>query len=107
MVKVKYNTVNRAPDISFQEFCDRHGLTVTVNERIPDVIKTFGASRWYATFNLMVEIAAEGMLTSTCGNGDTPDDAVSNLARQLNGNMLRIGGREVKRVLAPNRWREI
>lgn len=107
MVKVKYNIEKRAVEESFQEFCDLYGLTVNVHERSASVIKSMGCERWYADFNKLVEIVTDGILISAYGNGNTPEQAVVNLAWQLNGNMLRIGGPDPKRVLAPNEWREI
>lgn len=107
MVKVKYNIEKRAVEQSFQEFCDLYGLTVNVHERSASVIEVVGCERWYANFNKLVEIVTGGILISVSGNGNTPEQAVVNLAWQLSGKVLRIGGPDPKRVLAPNKWREI
>lgn len=89
--------------VSFKDFCERHGITITVRERSLQMIKD-GYPRWYVSVQPMVEIRKGGFLTTVGGNGETPDAAVREYARRLLGHRLLIGGYDGNEAIAPNEW---
>jgi hypothetical protein len=76
------------------EFAKRHGLTLDVRERGRDRGRM---PRYYASFP-NVEVMRTGMLSSSAGDGDTPDEAANDYARQLAGRRIVIGAYTLERV---------
>lgn len=74
------------------EFGDRHGLSLDVRERGHS-----SSPRYYVSFP-NVEIMERGMLASYHGDGDTPDAAAADYARQLAGRRIAIDAYTDERV---------
>lgn len=74
------------------EFAEKHGLTISINERNPRVLGSRFAenSRYYAFFK-GVEIKDGPILQKAHGNGSTPDDAMSDYAKQISNHRLVFG----------------
>lgn len=72
------------PRVDIVEWSSANGMDVTINERPHVAEGTHG--RLYAT--IPVEIKGDGVLTSTFGNGRTPDEAIENLAVELSNKTL-------------------
>lgn len=90
---------------SFEAFCERHNIQMVVKERSIEGRRTTG-SRWYATPQRLVEVMADGFLTSVHGNGDTPGEAVLDYARRIRGCKLvrNAGSDERYEFQAPSDW---
>ncbi len=86
---------------SFDDFVDKHQLELLIGERS----LVYGLSRYFARFD-HIEIKDGSMLMSASGNGDTPQDAIDALAKEIAGRRLVFdaygsGRREFE---APNEW---
>lgn len=68
---------------SLEAFAEQHGLVMEVRERP----KSFGLARYLAHFK-DVEVMRDGVLVGKFGNGDTPDEAIADYARQIEGHRL-------------------
>jgi len=84
-----------------QDFAEEHDLTMVINERPPDL--GVGA-RYYAEFDA-TEVSYGHFLTSTYGNGNTPEQAVTNYCHKLSqaadkghALVIRNKGKNTKRV---------
>lgn len=87
------------------EFAQRHGLEVEVKERS----RASGLDRYYVSLlhpDKCVETVSSGGFSSTHGNGNTPDEAAADYARQLAGQCLVIGARrpDERRIDVPNEF---
>lgn len=102
-------TITRVGEqLTFAEFADKHGLEMQVAERtIDDYIKRHKIARWCAHFK-HAEVKGPGILSSVSGNGDTPEQAIADYARQLPGQLLVIDAfRPTRReIQCPNEWIE-
>lgn len=89
-----------APSQTFDDFCETHGIELVARQRSkrsqPDE-----SMRWYVSGERL-EIMGNGILTSTHGNGATPEEAVSDYAERLAGQRLVLSGR--REFNAPNEW---
>jgi hypothetical protein len=96
----------------FEEWCNDRGIELVAKERPRDgYFARNSLKRWYITTErgTLVEIVDEGMLTSTHGNGDSPEEALVDYARQLRGQRVRISlrastVREYSEETAPSEW---
>lgn len=71
-------TLIEIPEMTLEEFADRHGLEMVVKERP----KTTGDSRYYACFK-DCEISAGGFLKGEFGNGSNPGRAIRAYAKEI------------------------
>jgi hypothetical protein len=89
----------------FDDFCDRHGIELVVKERARDRGKL---KRWYASTppGLSLETQNGGILTGTYGDGDTPEEAVDDFARNIRGKRLVKNAYKDDRreFCAPSEW---
>lgn len=88
------------PAGNFEKFCEANGIKLVARERS----KRDNLPRWYVSGEPMVEIREGGILTATFGDGNTPEEAKEDYARQLAGHRLLIGGYRGYEVVAPNEW---
>lgn len=88
---------------TLEEFADKHGLEMVVRERPA----TMNLPRFYASFE-DVEISRGVTLTSTFGDGASPEEAVRNYARRIAGGRLVVGAGTPQREEfdAPNEFTE-
>jgi hypothetical protein len=89
-MEIKYNKIET---ITIDEFADRHGLVLEVNEREPLYIKMphIGENgRFYAYFG-NIEISDGRFLTSAFGNGSTIREAIEDYAYQLSHTTVKNG----------------
>ena len=71
---------------NLRDFADKHNLSVTVKERS----HIDSPTRFYASFD-NVEVKDGGMLRGTYGNGATPDESISNYAKEISSKTLVFG----------------
>lgn len=76
------------------EFAKKNGLTLTVRERGGDR----GRLLQYFAYFSNVEVMRRGMLASLSGDGNTPDEAAADYARQLAGKRIAVDAYTPKRV---------
>ena len=90
-----------APRMTFDEFCETHGLDLVAHERP----LRHNLPRWHVS-SPGLEIMGNGILTSTFGDGDTPEEAKLAYAERLRGERLVVNAyREERREFnAPNEW---
>lgn len=99
--------ITAAPEESFEVFCDRHGLEITVHERAASARKNRSISRWWATFQPHVEIKDGGVLISVAGNGETVDAAIADLSKSILSRTLVTSawrGRDRREFETPEVW---
>jgi hypothetical protein len=77
---------------SLQQLADLYALDLHVYERSGEG----NLPRFYASFE-SVETKEPGVLVSTYGNGDTPEQAVADYAHQLSGRVLVIRSHQPSR----------
>jgi len=71
---------NFIPESTIEKFAEKNSLTMEVHERR----KAIGdADRFYAHFK-GVEVKGDGVLIGSFGNGRTPEEAISDYAREIN-----------------------
>lgn len=105
-MEVKINRVGDGP-IRFEDFADKHGLVLEINERGGGFVRT--DAHWYAKFT-GVEVVDGCILISLYGDGRSPEDATEDYKRKLVGKRIRIGfphvpaGGEGIRVDCPTEW---
>ena len=83
-MKIKQNFISRMP---VEDFADTHGLVMEINER-RNAAET-GLPRYYAHFE-HVNVKEGCCLSSTFGNGNTPDEAIANYAKELSEKRLVV-----------------
>ena len=71
--------------LSIEEFAELHDLTMVVNER--EWVSPIDSRRFYAHFE-GIEIKDGSVLISEFGNGVTPELAIQNYAKEINGKLL-------------------
>ena len=71
---------------TLEDFAEEHGLAMEVHERGHGFEGTAG--QWYAKFGHDACTADGGILTSEHGNGRTPEVAITNYARRIQGKLL-------------------
>lgn len=105
---MKYE-LEEIPTYSFDEWCEMHGLTMVVKERSKKFREMLRISRYYASPKEHVEIMDDGILRSTFGSGDTPEQAVEDYAREILGERLvkNAYGEDRYEFDAPDEWTEI
>jgi hypothetical protein len=84
-MKVTINRFGDGPD-SLQEFADKHGLELVVDERS---MPCSPASRYHASF-AGTEIKEGPFLSGAYGDGHTPNEAIQNYAMKLRGKTLVV-----------------
>ena len=77
--------VNTDPK-TIEEFADHYRLTMEVRERS---LSLHYLGRYMASFE-DAEVKDGSVLISTFGNGDTPEEAISDYARQIEGKLMVI-----------------
>jgi hypothetical protein len=70
--------------MTIEEFAEREGLIMEVVERPRNIPYNFP---FYANFD-HAEIQQGGFLIGAYGNGNTPEEAIENYARQISGLIL-------------------
>ena len=80
--------LNKAPRMTIEEFADKHDLIMEVNERSPVLWKD-ESSRYYAHFR-NAEISRDIFLAGSFGDGSTPEEAISNYAKEISGRTLVV-----------------
>jgi len=92
------------PDVTFDDFCEKHGIEVVVRERAG----MLGNPRYYATCDDLDTMESDGMLCGELGNGSAKEEAVLNYSRRLLGKKIVLGARGSSRreVQCPNAWKE-
>ncbi len=69
--------------MSLEQFADAHNLTMKVHER--SIVS--GLPRYTASFE-GVEVMENGILTSSYGNGSSPEEAIADYAERISGRRL-------------------
>jgi hypothetical protein len=90
------------PEMTIQEFADKHELTMRVNERP----KPIGSpDRFYASF-VGAEIMDGGCLVGMFGDGATEEDAITAYARRIELRTLVIDamGSSRRAIPVPRLW---
>lgn len=75
--------------MKLEEFADKHGLDLHMNERGPDLRSTFNLCRWYCSFPSF-EIVEDGVLIGCSGNGETHEEAIKDYCDQISGKEAKI-----------------
>jgi hypothetical protein len=77
--------IERVPEMTIEEFADKHGLTMKVRER------TFSLNGmlFFAGFD-RVEVKDGPVLVSTFGDGATPEEAILDYTRKISLKLLAI-----------------
>lgn len=90
-----------ATPMTFKMFMKHYDLTLQVRERP----KSYNLPIFYASFK-GVEIKDGPMLCSDFGNGDTPEQAIEEYSKVLNGKLLvqDAMGSARREFWAPNSW---
>lgn len=99
-MKKNIDVIPYGEQVTFTEFCENHNIRLEAHERS-------GFSElppWYVSSKGLVEIRRNGTLTSTFGQGDSPEEAFLDYAKQLAGQRLLIGGYDGVEAVAPNEW---
>lgn len=92
--------VDSVPEMSIDEFADRHGLVMRVRERAHKPVGS--PQRFFASFN-NVEVKDRGCLVSVYGDGRTPEDAIDAYARALSRRPLVVNAfRESRKDIKPH-----
>lgn len=78
--------VVRVPRMSIQEFADKYGLSMTVQERRSSLIES-GLARYFAHFDY-VEVKDGSMLISGSGNGPTIETAIMDYCDEISNKLL-------------------
>lgn len=73
--------------LSLTAFADLHGLNMTIRER--DTADPEAANRFFASFD-NTETKGGFFLKGSYGNGATPEDAMEDYAKEINGKMLVV-----------------
>lgn len=81
-MRVNIKRVGDGP-MTIEAFADRHDLTMDVQERRG----ISGHQRFWAAFH-RVEIGENGVLTGAYGNGATPEEAIAQYAKRIQGEHL-------------------
>jgi len=81
-MEIKRNFISRMP---IEDFADMHGLVMEINERRNAAANRL--HRYYANFQ-HTEVKDGGFLCSAFGNGNTPDEAVADYAREISEKRL-------------------
>lgn len=75
-------------DMTLEQFADKHDLIMVVTER--DLTKAIrGAGKFYAYFE-SAEIKNGGILSSSYGDGDTPEKAMAAYTKEISGKHLVV-----------------
>lgn len=95
-------TVGGAP-VSSDEFADRHELQMIVRERP----RRLELSRFYASFD-GTEVKGDGVLIGMSGNGNSPEEAITDYLTGIRGQVLVVDAWNDKRreIECPNDWVE-
>ena len=85
--------------MSVQEFANKHGLTMKVDERATNY---WPDARWYARFDNF-ELKEGSCLVSTYGNGSTVDEAIANYCKEISEkhgviNAYHVSRKEIYRI---------
>lgn len=81
---MKINTTLQ-PRSTLEEFADKHGLVMEVNERPPK----YNLPPFYASFK-GVEITDGSFLRSAFGNGEIPEEAIADYIIELSENRIVV-----------------
>lgn len=71
--------------MKLEAFADKHDLVMRIEERS----KQSGLPRYYAHFE-NCEVAEDGALIGSFGNGNTPEEAMADYAREIEGKRLVV-----------------
>lgn len=86
--------IERIPEVTIQDFAERQGVWIQIRERRPSVVQELGESfRFYATFKPSVQTKVcpgHPVLYRVAGNGRTPQEALGDLCRSVEGKYLVI-----------------
>ena len=89
----------KPPRITFAQFCSLHNLPIHIYERGPESLtwlKTYNplaAYRYYAFIPHLGVAENEVIYSGPCGNGDTTQSAIKNLARKMSNKEVRVDHR--------------
>lgn len=89
-MKITINRVKKRKPVRLEDFADEHGLEMIVNERELDELDVQRGRdnlRFYARFK-GVQTKKGAMLTVDCGNGATPEEAISDYVPKIAGKRL-------------------
>lgn len=86
--------IHDIPEVTIQDFAKRRGIWIQIRERRPSVVQELGESfRFYATFKPSVQTKVcpeHPVLCGVTGNGRTPQEALEDLCRSVEGKYLVI-----------------
>lgn len=93
---IKFTKKSPPNRMSLEEFAQEYELTLVVNERSDEDVRWMknhsgDASRFYAYFQTFELIIGNGILTSVSGDGDTEQEAIADLARQISRGKAKLG----------------
>lgn len=91
--------INKIYPVTLEEFADKHGLIMEVNERYD-----LSLPKFYAQFKGVYRKAGEVCIERCHGNGNTPEEAIEDYQNKISGKNLILHRRTEKRkeVWAPN-----
>ena len=78
------------PEMTLEEFADKHGLELEVCERRRDRLPHAG--RFYAMFARAEVMDPPGFLSGVSGDGDTEEEAIRDYAERISEKRLAIYG---------------
>ena len=89
-----YKFVPASEAIEIKDFCNRHGLQMTVHERDDRSMQMYmqihgEAHRYYASID-NAEVDGDGVLIGAIGNGNTPDDAIKYYCERISHKKIII-----------------
>ena len=94
--------------ITLEEFADKHELVMEVHERAKLI--SANNTRWYAHFRHTHVKQCGGGYLGTCGDGKTPEEAISDYGNRIAGQSIAVNvwssTEPRKDIQCPNEWAE-
>ena len=86
-----------------EDFLNAFGVELVIKERSEATRQSMKLPRYYMSTTKMVEIAENGMLSTICASGNTPESTYKRYANMLTGRQLLIDN--THRINTPDKWR--
>ena len=99
-------------ELTFEEWCEANNIELTAKERPLELQKSLNINKWYVSgrekgTGKSVEISDGYCLRGGAGNGDSPEEAMYDLADYWRGQRLVIDAFGSRReIQVPNEWED-